>query len=121
MIEKIASRGNILAFRLSGKLSEEDYTDNLIPELERSLERYKTIRLLLRIEYFGGWKEGGVWEEFRNWSLFTRVERMAILADDSWDEWMTWAITIYSVLARMPVRFYRIDRTEEAWDWLEKV
>jgi len=54
MIEKLAERGNILAVRLTGELSDEDYTGNLIPELERALERYKKIRLLLRVEHFRG-------------------------------------------------------------------
>ena len=36
MIEKNAARGNILWFRFYGKLTEEDYTNNLIPELEQS-------------------------------------------------------------------------------------
>ncbi len=53
MIEKNAARGNILWFRLVGKLTEEDYTNNLIPELERALEQYKKIRLLIQVEYFG--------------------------------------------------------------------
>jgi len=121
MIQKLASRGNILAFGLSGKLSEEDYTANLIPELERALEDYKTIRLLLRVEYFGGWKKGSMWEEFHNWPLFSKIERMAVVADDSWDEWMTWAVKIFSIFTRVPVRFFRTGRMEEAWDWLEKV
>ncbi len=121
MIEKIAGRGNILAFRISGKLAEEDYTDNLIPELERALENYKTIRLLLRVEYFGGWKSGGVWEELKNWPLFSKIERIAIVADDSWDEWMTWMVKIVGIFTGMPVQFYRIDRMEQAWDWLEKM
>ena len=119
MIEKIAARGNIQAFRIAGKLSEEDYTDNLIPELERALEDYKTLRLLIRVEYFGGWRAGGVWEEFKNWPLFSKIERMAIVADDSWDEWLTWTVKIFAIFTGKPVRFFRIERMEEAWDWLE--
>jgi hypothetical protein len=119
MIEKIAARGNILAFRFTGKLSEEDYTDNLIPELERALESYQTIRLLVRVEYFGGWRPGGAWEEFRNWPLYSKIEKIAIVADDSWDEWMSWMVKIFGVFSATPISFYKIDRMENAWDWLE--
>ena len=94
MIEKNAARGNILWFRFYGKLTEEDYTNNLIPELERALEQYKKIRLLVQVEYFGGWNQGGAWEELKGWPQFSKVERMAIVADDSWDEWMTWMVKI---------------------------
>jgi hypothetical protein len=120
MIEKLAARGNLLAFRFTGKLSEEDYTDNLIPELERSLENYKTLRLLLRVEHFEGWKPGGAWEEFRNWHMFSKIERTAIVADDTWDEWMSWMVKIYGIFSGTPFRFFRIDRMEDAWDWLER-
>lgn len=121
MIEKIAARGNIQAFRLSGKLTEEDYTNNLIPELERALENYKTIRLLLQVEYFEGWKSGGVWEEFKNWPLYSKIERTAIAADDSWAEWMTWMLKMFGIFTGLSFRFYRIDQMENAWDWLEKI
>ena len=121
MIEKNAARGNILWFRLIGKLTEEDYTNNLIPELERSLEQYKKIRLLIQVEYFGGWTQGGVWEELKGWSQFSKVERMAIVADDSWDEWMTWMVKIAGIFTGLSVRFFKMGRIEEAWDWLEAV
>jgi hypothetical protein len=121
MIEKNAARGNILWFRLFGKLTEEDYTNNLIPELERSLEQYKKIRLLIQVEYFGGWTQGGVWEELKGWSQFPKVERMAIVADESWDEWMTWMVKITGIFTGLSVRFFKKGRIEEAWDWLETV
>jgi hypothetical protein len=121
MIEKNAARGNILWFRLVGKLTEEDYTNNLIPELERALEQYKKIRLLIQVEYFGGWTEGGAWEELKGWPQFSKVERMAIVADDSWDEWMTWVVKITGIITGLSVRFFKAGRIEEAWDWLEAV
>lgn len=121
MIEKNAARGNILWFRLVGKLTEEDYTNNLMPELERALEQYKKIRLLIQVEYFGGWTEGGAWEELKGWPQFSKVERMAIVADDSWDEWMTWMVKITGIITGLSVRFFKAGRIEEAWDWLEAV
>ena len=89
MIEQKAARGNIFWFRLYGKLTEEDYKNNLMPELERALEQYKKIRLLVQVEYFGGWTQEGAWEEMKRWPQMSKVERIAIVADDSWDEWMT--------------------------------
>ena len=119
MIEKTAARGNIQAFRLSGKLTEEDYTNNLIPELERALENYKTIRLLLRVEHFEGWKPGGAWEEFKNWPLYSKIERIAFVADDSWAEWMSGMLKMFGAFTGLSISFYRIDQMETAWDWIE--
>jgi hypothetical protein len=121
MIEKKAARGNILWFRLYGKLTDEDYTSNFIPEIERSLEQYKKIRLLIQVEYFGGWTQGGAWEELANMPQFAKVERMAIIADDSWDEWMTWMVRITGIFSGTQIQFFKAGRIEQAWDWLEKM
>jgi hypothetical protein len=121
MIEKNAARGNILWFRFMGKLTEDDYTNNLIPELERALEQYKKIRLLIQVEYFGGWTQGGAMEELKGWPQVSKVERLAIVADDSWDEWMTWMVKIAGIFTGTSVRFFKAGRIEEAWDWLEAV
>ena len=119
MIEKKAARGNILWFRLYGKLTEEDYKNNFIPEIERALEQYKKIRLLIQVEYFGGWTPGGVWEELASMPQFSKVERMAIIADDTWDEWMTWMVKIAGIFSGAQVQFFKTGRIEQAWDWLE--
>jgi hypothetical protein len=121
MIEKNAGRGNILWFRFMGKLTEQDYTDNLIPELDRALEQYKKIRLLIQIEYFGGLTEKGAWEELKGWPQVSKIERLAVVADDSWDEWMTWMVRILGRVTGIQVRFFKKGRIEEAWDWLEAV
>ena len=119
MIVIKAARGNIIWIRISGKLTKEDYTDNVIPELERALERYKKIRMLLEVENFGGWTEESVWQELKAWPQFSKVEQMAVVADESWDDWMTWMVKITGIFTGLIVRFFRKGRIEEAWDWLE--
>ena len=119
MIEQKAARGNIFWFRLYGKVTEDDYKNNLMPELERALEQYKKIRLLVQVEYFGGWTQEGAWEEMKRWPQMSKVERIAIVADDSWDEWMTMMVKITGFIMGQSVRFFRAGRIEEAWDWLE--
>ena len=104
-----------------GSSTEEDYTENLMPELDRALEQYKKIRLLLQVEYFGGWTQESVWQELKNWPQFSKVERIAIVADDSWDEWMTWMVKITGFFTGTLVRFFKAGRIEEAWDFLESM
>ena len=50
---------------------------------------------------------------------FLKVERMAVVADDSWDEWMTWMVRITGIFTGLLVRFFKAGKIEEAWDWLE--
>ena len=48
-----------------------------------------------------------------------KSRRIAIVADDSWDEWMTMMVKITGFIMGQSVRFFRAGRIEEAWDWLE--
>ncbi len=110
--------GPILAFRLYGKLTEADYRDVLTPEIDRVLKIHPKIRILFTLEHFDGWTVGGAWEDFTFALKLPSVERMAMVVDDSWDDWMTWIFRGFTTLTRTELRFFRTDRSQEAWDWI---
>jgi hypothetical protein len=119
MIEKLpGSSGNILGFRIWGKLTEADYRDLLVPELERAMKEYPKIRVLLTLERFEGWTVGGAWEDLTLAFKIPAIERMAIVVDETWDEWMTLLFQAFAVLTRTDLKFFRQDRNQEAWDWI---
>jgi len=119
MIEKLpGSSGKILAFRLFGKLTEADYRDVLTPEIGKALKEYPKIRVLFTLERFEGWTVGGAWEDFTFALKLPKVERMAMVVDESWDEWMSWLFKGFTTLTQTDLRFFRQDRNQEAWDWI---
>jgi hypothetical protein len=119
MIGKLpGSSGNILGFRLWGKLTEADYRDLLIPELEKALKEYPKIRVLITLERFEGWTVGGAWEDFTLVLKLPGIERIALVLDDTWDEWITWLFKAFATVTRTEFRFFRQDRNQEAWDWV---
>jgi hypothetical protein len=119
LIEKLsASSGKIIGFQLRGRLSEADYTDILMPIIERGVQEYTKVRVLIQVENFEGWTVGGAWEDLKNWPKFRYIERMAIVGDESWDQWMNWMLRIFAVLTHTDLRFFRMDRLTEAWSWL---
>ncbi len=119
MIEKLPdSSGNILGFRLGGRLSEADYTDLLVPEMEKAMNEYPKIRVVLIMEGFEGWTVGGAWEDFLLGTKFSAVEKMAAVIDESWDEWMTLMFKAFTTLTRTELRFFRKERIDEAWEWI---
>ena len=121
MIEKLpGSSGNILAFRLFGTLTEADYRGVLTPEIEKTLKEHPKIRILFTLERFEGWTVGGAWEDFTFALKLPSVERMAMVVDESWDEWMTWVFKGFSKLTQTELRFFRQDRNQEAWDWIRE-
>jgi hypothetical protein len=118
MIEKLAeSSGNTIGFLIQGRLTREDYTGLLVPELVAIIERHAKGRVLLQMKNFGGWTIGGAWEDFINWPRFLSIERMAVVVDDSWDEWMTWLFRLFATIG-IDMRFFREERLDEAWAWL---
>jgi hypothetical protein len=118
MIQKLAeSSGNTIGFRIQGKLTGEDYTGLLLPELEKIVESHTKGRLLLHMKNFEGWTLGGAWEDFLNWPKFLSIERMAMVVDETWDEWMTWLFRLFATIG-IDLRFFREERLDEAWAWL---
>jgi hypothetical protein len=122
LIEKLLpeSSGKVIGFRIRGKLTEEDYTEVLIPIIEEGIKEYSKIRLLLQVENFQGWTPGGAWEDLKNWPKFRSFERMALVGDESWDDFMTWMLQVFAVFTHTKLRFFRMERLGEAWDWLRK-
>jgi SpoIIAA-like len=118
MIERLdASSGNVIGFQIHGKLTKEDYTDIFVPAIEKIIGSHAKARLLLHMKHFGGWTLGGAWEDFLNAPKFFSIERMAVVVDESWDEWMTWLFRLFAAIG-IDIRFFREERMEEAWNWL---
>lgn len=119
MIEKLpASSGNILGFRIRGKLTEADYRDLLVPEMEKAMKEYSKIRVVWVMEGFEGWTVGGAWEDFLLGLKFSAVEKMATVIDENWDEWMTLLFKAFTTLTRTEIRFFKTERLAEAWEWI---
>ena len=56
MIHKIpTSSGNIIGFNVSGKLSDDDYKNIVIPEVEQGIDKFGEINLLWEMEETRGW------------------------------------------------------------------
>jgi hypothetical protein len=120
MIQKLPeSSGNILGFRISGKLTEADYQDILVPAMEKAMKEYPKIRVVWVMEKFEGWTVGGGWEDFLLGLKFSAVERMATVIDESWDEWLTLLFKAFTTLTRTELRFFKKERIDEAWEWLQ--
>jgi hypothetical protein len=120
MIERLSeSSGKNIGFRLAGRLSEADYLKILSPEIENGIREYKSINVLILMENFEGWTVGGAWEDFMLGPKFRDVKKLAIVVDETWDEWMTWLFRVFTALTGTKVRFFRKERLSEAWDWLK--
>jgi hypothetical protein len=120
MIERLSeSSGNVIGFQIHGRLTKEDYTGVFVPEIQGIIERHEKGRLLLLMKHFEGWTLGGAWEDFLNAPKFFSIHRMAVVVDESWDEWMTWLFRLFAAIG-IEIRFFREERLDEAWKWLRE-
>lgn len=118
MIEQIpVQEDNIVAFRLSGKLSHADY-QALLPRLEGLIEANGRIALLLELVDFHGWDLEAAWDDFRiGMKHQDNFDRIAIVGHGTLQHWMTLMANPFTTA---PVRFFEQDRLGEAWDWLRE-
>ncbi len=118
MFEKLAeSAGNVVGYRASGKITDEDY-ETLVPILERLIEDSGKIRFLLYLEDFHGWDMKAAWDDFvfgmkhRN-----DIERLAMVGDRKWEELLT---DLMKPFMKGKVKFFETAELQEAWTWLRQ-
>jgi len=120
MIEQIPGRPEgTLEFRISGKVTAQDFENTLTPVFERALERHDQLKLLMVIEDdFEGFDLGGLWRDagfgLKHWSGFARI---AYVTDK---DWMQAAVGALGFLSPCPVRGFDLDDLEEARRWLSE-
>ena len=109
---------NIVAFRLSGKLSHADY-QTFLPSLEKLLDEHNHISVLLELVDFHGWDLTAAWDDFRFGIAHPDAfDRIAIVGHGKLQRWMTLMAKPFTSAG---VRFFEQEQLGEAWDWLREL
>ena len=118
MIQQIhVQEDNIVAFRLSGKLSHADY-QAFLPRLEELIKAHGRISLLLELADFHGWDLDAARDDFRfGMRHQDGFERIAIVGRGALQHWMALMAKPFTSAG---VRFFKQDQLGEAWDWLRE-
>lgn len=116
MIEKLdRSAGNVLGFKLSGKLHDEDYT-TFVPAVDAVLAGHEKVRLLAMFHDFHGWDAHALWDDIKFAAgHFTKVERIAMVGDKRWEEWMT---KVCKPFTAATVKYFDVGDLDAAWAWV---
>jgi len=118
MIEQLPqSTGKILAFKISGKLHDEDYK-KFVPAVEAAVAKEGKVRLLARFEDFHGWDLHALWDDikFATKHCFD-IERIALVGDRKWEEWMA---KICKPFTMAKIRYFDAAQADAAWAWLQE-
>ncbi len=119
MLEKLSeSSGNILGYKVIGKITKEDYA-TLIEDIEALGQEEDSIRLLLDLEEFKGeeLKARGAKLNFRG-DYQKKMAKLAIVGDKKWHEWY---LTLDDRLnLTRQIKFFSAGEREDAWEWLQR-
>jgi hypothetical protein len=106
----------VLWVQASGKFSAEDY-QHFVPEVERLISKLGKIRILVEMHDFHGWDAGALWEDIKfDFKHFSDIERLAIVGDKKWEEWMAKFCKPFTTAA---IRYFDVAQTEEAQAWIQ--
>ena len=86
MLEVIESPDNVLALRVVGKLSKDDYTAVLEPAVEQLLAKYGELRAVIVIsDEFDGLTAGATWEDLKfGFEHLSKWKRCAVVTSHDW-------------------------------------
>src|SRR5258708_30677436 len=109
------SSGQILGFKLSGKLHDEDYK-NFVPAIDTAAAQHGKVRLLAQFHDFHGWDLHALWDDIKfSTTHCTKIERIALVGDRSWEKWMA---KVCKPFTTAKIRYFAAADTAAAWAWL---
>jgi hypothetical protein len=110
------STSNTIGFKVTGKVSSDDYKD-LLEKIDAAIAENDEINLLVLVDEFDGWDGLDAAKADYQFSKdeYRHVRRAAFVSDKSWHKW---AIKIMDPFTRRTEEeFFEIDDLEEAWAW----
>ena len=119
MIEQVKTgTPNILGFKLSGKLHDEDY-QTFVPAMETAVAAATSkVRLFAQFEDFHGWDLHAAWDDFKfGVKHYEDFERIALVGNKRWEEWMVFFCRPFT---RATVKYFDASEVEAAWAWLRE-
>ncbi|GGB35964.1 hypothetical protein GCM10011316_05130 [Roseibium aquae] len=120
MIELISGTPEgTLEFKITGKVTNEDYDSVLTPAIEKALQEHERIKVLVQVgPGFEGYTLDAAWDDtklgMRHWKGF---ERAALVTDVGW---IKTSIKAFSFALPYPVQTFDLEDHDEARRWLSE-
>jgi len=112
------SAGKIVGVKATGRLTDADYKDVLIPELaDRFSRNGKLDVLFFMAPDFVGWDLEAAWDD-ASFGLKHRADfgKIAVVGGP---EWVDWCIRLSGFLMKGEIKTFAADRIDHAWSWLK--
>jgi hypothetical protein len=118
MIEQLPeSTGKVLAFKMSGKLHDEDYK-SFVPLVDAAIASEGKVRLLAVFEDFHGWDMHALWDDVKFATTHcTKIDRIAMVGDKKWEAWMARVCKPFT-MARL--QYFDVGQLDQAQAWIKE-
>jgi hypothetical protein len=118
MIEQFQTGSDqVLGFRLSGKLHDEDY-QHFVPVIDAGVARHGKVRLLALFHDFHGWDLHALWDDVKFATTHcTKIDRIALVGDRAWEKWMAKVCKPFTMAT---LRYFDAAQLDAAKAWLEE-
>ncbi|MEW4486940.1 STAS/SEC14 domain-containing protein [Thalassoglobus sp. JC818] len=118
MIEMIEEgNGKVIAFKLSGKLHDEDYK-TFVPAVDNAIAENGKTRVLVQFHDFKGWDAHALWDDIKFATTHcTKIERIALVGEDSWEKWMA---SVCKPFTMAKIQYFDVSDIDAAWRWVEE-
>ena len=109
------NENRVMTVIVSGELTREDYA-RLLPELEKILEKFESLRFFIRLRDFEGIEAGAVWEDLKfDVKHSDQYGRSAIVGSNRWEKWAT---QIANLFFSAEMKFFPEEDREQGWVWV---
>lgn len=111
------SESKIIGLRATGKLTDQDYQEVLIPNLERLIKQHGKIRLLCFMdEDFTGLEPGALWDDAK--FFFPHKDDFEKMAVVGGPKWIGLIMKLFGPLMKGEMQTFPTDQLSKAWDWI---
>ena len=110
---------NVVAVSTSGRVTEEDYDNVLIPAIEDKIKKCGKIRMLYHLgKDFTSFTYEAMWDDTKvGIRHLTAFEKIAVVSDV---DWVIDAVKIFKFVIPCPVKIYRNEALPEAKAWISE-
>ncbi|MER2996138.1 STAS/SEC14 domain-containing protein [Pontibacter populi] len=110
------SKGDLVAFRISGHVDKNDY-DIMLPILEEKIKQYGKINVYAEMQDVEDFTLKALWEDlkfdFRHSADFSKA---AFVGEQKWLDWLTIAASPFTPAK---VKHFTLDQRQQALDWIQ--
>lgn len=112
------TQSDLLAIRAEDKLTTEDYENIFVPQMNKLIEKYGKVRVLLIFsEDFKGWELGALWEDAKV-GLHHRNDfsKIAVVTDK---KWLDWTAQLGAIIMNGQLKTFDPKEIENAFQWIQ--